>query len=453
QLLDNSVELSKNLEVTPGVSLTKEQVDSLTKDIVWYETEMINNEKVLVPKLYLSKVTKENVQITEDGLVSAGSMVLTGDVKNDGKMIVKEKIFASGNIDNSGVFKAGNGGMEILSDSFTNSGTVSSGGNSIFKVKQLTNSNSGVIDSVGSSYFSVTDLLNKGDLTSGENMLIEAKGDVTNYGGKIKANKALSIFAEGNIFNSSYGTTRDNDYSDFTNKGLIEAGTTLTLDTKGKLINEAAILKSGGDAFITAQEGIESRSVEIKSWKNVGPFWDIETEKKTTNVNSVFDFGGNMVLSSTNNANFVGTDLSVGGSADIDVNDFTFTSTQNSFSSTDKNKKKVTTQKNKFNVGGDLYLTGNDATFTAADVDVKGNGVLDINNLSLISTADSSSKSYKGGAFFSPETHKSEKKTHIGTSFKFGKSLNVDSSNIKLSSSSIDVTGNVLLNNTGTITI
>ena len=40
-LLDNAIEVIDELELIPGVALTKAQIDNLTKDIVWYVEEEI----------------------------------------------------------------------------------------------------------------------------------------------------------------------------------------------------------------------------------------------------------------------------------------------------------------------------------------------------------------------------------------------------------------------------
>ena len=44
-MLDNSVEVKTDLNLTVGVSLTPAQVKALKSDIIWYEYEVVNGEK------------------------------------------------------------------------------------------------------------------------------------------------------------------------------------------------------------------------------------------------------------------------------------------------------------------------------------------------------------------------------------------------------------------------
>ena len=62
ELLDNAVATSGDLQLTIGVSLTQEQISALKSDIIWYVEQEVNGEKVLVPQLYLSQATLENIK-------------------------------------------------------------------------------------------------------------------------------------------------------------------------------------------------------------------------------------------------------------------------------------------------------------------------------------------------------------------------------------------------------
>jgi len=54
-LMDNAIESQKALALSPGIALSAGQVAALTHDIVWLETQTIENENVLVPVLYLAQ--------------------------------------------------------------------------------------------------------------------------------------------------------------------------------------------------------------------------------------------------------------------------------------------------------------------------------------------------------------------------------------------------------------
>ena len=52
----------EDLNLSIGVALTKEQINNLKNDIIWYVEEEINGIKVLVPKIYLSKETLASLE-------------------------------------------------------------------------------------------------------------------------------------------------------------------------------------------------------------------------------------------------------------------------------------------------------------------------------------------------------------------------------------------------------
>ncbi|WP_289103815.1 hypothetical protein, partial [uncultured Fusobacterium sp.] len=61
-LLDNSIKAMEDLNLSIGVALTKEQINNLKDDIIWYVEEEVNGIKVLVPKVYLSKETLASLE-------------------------------------------------------------------------------------------------------------------------------------------------------------------------------------------------------------------------------------------------------------------------------------------------------------------------------------------------------------------------------------------------------
>ena len=61
-LLDNSIKAMEDLNLSIGVALTKEQINNLKNDIIWYVEEEVNGIKVLVPKIYLSKKTLASLE-------------------------------------------------------------------------------------------------------------------------------------------------------------------------------------------------------------------------------------------------------------------------------------------------------------------------------------------------------------------------------------------------------
>ena len=83
-LLDGAIEVKDELNLTSGVALTKEQTDRLTKNIVWYVEEEITingvTQKYLVPRLYLAKVTRAEIDEADGSIISARNVDIIVEV-------------------------------------------------------------------------------------------------------------------------------------------------------------------------------------------------------------------------------------------------------------------------------------------------------------------------------------------------------------------------------------
>ena len=136
-LMDNAVSVAQQFHLTPGVALSAEQVKALTTDIVWFEPQTVtlkdgSQQRVLAPKVYLSKFTRDNLQkegidgsatlisaekvlietnktVNNQGQIAARSqtVVQAGNIQNDGKITAKQTaLFADNHIEGSGRFEA-----------------------------------------------------------------------------------------------------------------------------------------------------------------------------------------------------------------------------------------------------------------------------------------------------------------------------------------------------------
>ena len=92
KLFDNAVSAQKDLNLSLGVALSKEQINNLKSDILWYVEEVVNGEKVLVPKLYLTKNTLNSITEEQGNIIKAGGSFVVNNasiVDNSGKIIAK----------------------------------------------------------------------------------------------------------------------------------------------------------------------------------------------------------------------------------------------------------------------------------------------------------------------------------------------------------------------------
>ena len=77
QLMDNAAVAYEDLELSPGVALTADQVNRLTRSMVWMETREIDGETVLVPVVYLA--ADRELAYKNGALIAGGDIALTGD--------------------------------------------------------------------------------------------------------------------------------------------------------------------------------------------------------------------------------------------------------------------------------------------------------------------------------------------------------------------------------------
>ena len=163
KLFDNAVSAQKDLNLSLGVALSKEQINNLKSDILWYVEEVVNGEKVLVPKLYLTKNTLKSIVEEQGNIIKAGGNFVVNNVSivdNSGKIIAKNNVL----IKSKNIYQ-----------------------NSAY-------SDSGIY---------------------GNNINLVAKENIENIGGNILAENDINIFSEnGDIKNSKKLSIHDNDYHD-----------------------------------------------------------------------------------------------------------------------------------------------------------------------------------------------------------------------------------------------
>ncbi|WP_373101229.1 MULTISPECIES: two-partner secretion domain-containing protein [Pasteurellaceae] len=111
RLMDNAYHSAKDLHLTLGQALTKEQQDNLKEDIVWYVKSTVNGKEVYVPQVYFAKQTLEDAakyKGFDTALIKAREAELkTKQVENAGSISGnKINIEAENKIKNQGSIQA-----------------------------------------------------------------------------------------------------------------------------------------------------------------------------------------------------------------------------------------------------------------------------------------------------------------------------------------------------------
>ena len=237
KLFDNAIAAQKDLNLSLGMALSKEQINNLKSDILWYVEEVVNGEKVLVPKLYLSKNTLKSIVEEQGNIIKAGGNFVVNNasiVDNSGKIIAKNNV--------------------------------------LIKSKNI----------YQNAAYSDTGIY-------GSNIALIAKEDIENIGGNIVAANKVSIYSEnGDIKNSKKLSIHENDYHDiFTDvrgSGNI-VGNNISI-VANNVENLGADIKAQDKIEIGAKKNLVIGNLEAVDKKVRDGGKDYVSDEKRTNVGS-----------------------------------------------------------------------------------------------------------------------------------------------------------------------
>ncbi|MCG3650908.1 filamentous hemagglutinin N-terminal domain-containing protein [Aliarcobacter butzleri] len=393
-LMDNAVNLSGILGLELGKPLSKQQLENLTKDIVWMEEKVINGQKVLVPVVYLANDYKK----IDGASINASSIDL--NVQNS--------------MTNSGTIKSDND-IKLTSDSITN--------------------NSGVI------------------LANGNATLISKDDFVNKNGGVIKANDIQIASTEGSVINETFSQKniinqgRDNfTYTLIGNTSSIQANNNLIIQAKNDIINTGANLSATNSVLLQTQNGdINLNAITLENGRNQysnGGFeklQDINYQVSNINANNIIMQSGkdiNLEASKLNATN----QINLNAKNDINIealNNLHYTdskSTSKGFLS--KTTKRDMVYKESVNSAelnaNDIYMTsGNDINLEAVNINARNEKIAHAqNSLNILA------KTYKEGELH--HTSKSSFGGMIKSEYKYEKD------NLKIKSSQITADNMIL---------
>ena len=207
KLFDNAVSAQKDLNLSLGVALSKEQINNLKSDILWYVEEVVNGEKVLVPKLYLTKNTLNSITEEQGNIIKAGGSFVVNNasiVDNSGKIIAKnnvliksKNIYQNAAYSDTGIYA--NDVALIAKENIENIGGNIVADDNVFMYSENGDiKNSKKLSIHENDYHDVfTDVRGSGNIV-GNNISIVAN-NVENLGADIKAENKIEIGAKKNL--------------------------------------------------------------------------------------------------------------------------------------------------------------------------------------------------------------------------------------------------------------
>ncbi|MBL6664804.1 MAG: filamentous hemagglutinin N-terminal domain-containing protein, partial [Rickettsiales bacterium] len=371
-LLDNAATEYTRLGLTQNQPLSQSQIDNLEKDIVWFETSQIDGQIYIVPKVYLSKTTRENL-------------------KNNDSLTSKSTIFAKNNIN-----------IETQG-AITNHGSIVGNNVELSAAHNIENTNFSDITATDSLTLTSSEgsIINRSELKSGGDLTINAADNVYNLA-TVETN-AQNLLDENNNHTDTQIYRQNN--SGATNSGnirseLIEtasiSGKNVTINAAKDVNNLAANIESTGNLAIKAGDDVNISTLQLRD--RTVTHWG--TKKKggvsvtdtTTNVSSNVNSSGSINVTAgteeSGDINIIGSTINSTNNITLSAqNDVNIEAAQDTyFSESSSWKKGTTVSKNSFStkqtithVKSELSSDGDISITSNADINLIGTSLSAVN--------------------------------------------------------------------------
>jgi len=343
-LYDNAISEKDDLKLSIGIALSKNQIDKLKKDVIWYVEEEIEGQKVFVPKVYLTK----------NSLNKLKNNVTSLEARENFNISVNE-------ITNTGAINAKN--LNIKTNNLINKSSS----------ENLATINADNID-------------------------IEAKETLSNIGATIKADKDLKVTANKveNISTHHINTNiveiiKDN----FENFASIEAGNNIDIKAKD-VANTAANIKANNDITIKS-DNVKLNTLALKDSENRKNYENIVIN----NVGSEIT-GKNIVIEAKNNIGIVGSDIKAKEKLTLNAKNIDISSAESSLYERSLNTNGYTINEIKRNTESNIEAKNinidakNDINIKASNIVAKEEANIKADgDINIVSATDSKYYAYK----------------------------------------------------------
>ncbi|ELY5820861.1 hemagglutinin repeat-containing protein [Cronobacter dublinensis] len=387
-LMDSAAAQQKSLGLQFGVALTRDQIASLDKSILWWESATVNGETVMIPKLYLSP---KDVTVNNGSVIAGNNVSLKGgDITNSGSTLLARqdlKLDSQNSISNlnDGLMKAG-GSLNLSAISDINNISSAIRGKTVAlesadgSINNITLAEQTSIDARG-KYGSVmlkdTTLGSTATISAQDSLALQAGKNITITGANLASGGDLLMNAWGDIavnanqVNDAYGQSgfRNNtntSRSSVTYQGsTLSAGGNLGIKAGDNLSVAASDIKAGGSAALTA--GGDLNLDALHTSKNSG---NGKSETHSTGLDrTTVSAGDNLTLSAGRDINARAAALAaednIGIQAGRDVNlEAEATTTGDSY----RSKKKTTINESVRQQGTELASGGNTVIVAGRDM-------------------------------------------------------------------------------------
>jgi len=200
-LYDNAASEQADLNLSVGIALSKEQIAKLKKDIIWYVEEEVQGQKVLVPKVYLTKNTLSKLKDKNASIEAGQELAITAkDIQNTGNLSANNITITTDNLTNKSILGANKASIDGDTVNITAKNSVDNIGADIKAKENLTItaediSNLSTQRTNGYGLDTVTTGENLASIQA-KNVTLDADNNIQNTGAKIKADEKLDIKAK-----------------------------------------------------------------------------------------------------------------------------------------------------------------------------------------------------------------------------------------------------------------
>lgn len=387
-LMDNAAAQQKSLGLQFGVALTRDQIASLDKSILWWESATVNGETVMIPKLYLSP---KDVTVNNGSVIAGNNVSLKGgDITNSGSTLLARqdlKLDSQNSISNlnDGLMKAG-GGLSLSAIGDINNISSAIRGKTVAlesaegSINNITLAEQTSIDARG-KYGSVmlkdTTLGSTTTVSAQDSLALQAGKNITLTGANLTSGGDLLMNAWGDIavnanqVNDAYGQSglRNNtntSRSSVTYQGsTLSAGGNLGIKAGDNLSVAAGDIKAGGNTALAAGGDLSLDALQTSKNSRNG-----KRETHSTGLDrTIVSAGDSLTLSAGQDINAHAAALAakknIGVKAGRDVNlEAEATTSGDSY----RSKKKTTINESVRQQGTELASGGNTVIIAGRDM-------------------------------------------------------------------------------------
>jgi filamentous hemagglutinin len=270
-LMDNAVAAREGLNLSVGVALTGEQIASLSSDIVWLETRVVDGHEVLVPVVYLCRGSL-------DTIARGGSVIIGRDVE----------IHTAGDTANSGVIKA--------------SGDLAINARNVFNTFGTIQGDTVTLNAVDS-------IFNTSGLIKGRDLALHAGQDIV-------SDTAKTTFKAGGKARSTFTRATSETVGQ---RGSIDASGDLTMQAGRDIGIVGSDVKAGGDATLSAGRNVIVAAQNLKSHNSMKAGSAKGHLNTQTSKAATVEAGGSVSISAGQDVTVHGSSVTAGADVDIEA--------------------------------------------------------------------------------------------------------------------------------------